>query len=71
MCEEQTPEDRDEDGPEIEEVVSEFDQRIRVRSGFQIEEQEPGVLGINLFGPILEFDDDLEDLELEDEDEQE
>ena len=58
------PEDHDEDRPEVEEVVTEFGD-IRLRSGFEIDQHEPGVLGINLFGPIFEFDDD--DLEVDDE----
>ncbi len=64
----------DNDQPEVEEVVTDFGD-MRIRSGFEIEEQEPGVLGVNIFGPFIEFldedDDDLEDLEQEDEDEQE
>jgi hypothetical protein len=63
--EKRKPEDHDEDQPEVEEVVTEFDQGIRIRSGFSIDEQEPGVLGINLVGPTFLFDDD--DLDLEDE----
>ena len=69
--EKKRPEERDEDRPEVEEVVSEFGD-IRVKSGFEIEEVQPGQLEINLFGPIFEFDDeddlDEEDLDLEDED---
>ena len=62
--EKRKPEDHDDDQPEVEEVTTNFGE-VRVRSGFEITEQEPGVLGINLFGPIFEFDDD--DLDLEDE----
>lgn len=56
-----------EDGKEqdVEEVVTEFDEGIRVRSGFQIEEVEPGVLDITILGPFFEVEDD-EDLEDED-----
>jgi len=64
MSEEKKPEDRGDDRPEVEEVVTEFGD-IRVKSGFEIEEVEPGVLGINLFGPTFLFDDD--DLDMEDE----
>jgi len=57
------PDDRDDDRPNIEEVVTDFDNGIRVRSSFEIEEVEPGVLGISIHGPIFEFlsefDDDL------------
>ena len=66
-----------EDGnkPNVEEVVTEFDEGIRVRSGFQIEQVEPGVLDITILGPFFEVEDeedkDLEDLDLEDEDEKE
>ncbi len=67
MSEETQPEENDQDRPEVEEVVSDFGD-VRVRSGFQIEEVEPGVLGINIFGPVFEFDcDDLDDLDLDDE----
>jgi len=65
------PDDRNEDQPDIEEVITDFDNGIRVRSGFEIEEQEPGVVGINIFGPLFEFtveDDELDD-ETNDEDE--
>ena len=66
MCDEaklfdEQPEDR----PQIEEVVSEFD-GIRLRSGFRIEEVDPGVVNVNIFGPVFEFDDDGDDLDLED-----
>jgi len=58
--------------PEIEEVITDFGDGVRVRSGFQIEEVGPGIMGVNIFGPIFEFDDDDdledEDLDLEDED---
>lgn len=51
--------------PEVEEVVTDLGE-VRVRSGFQIEEFQPGVLGINIFGPVLEFlDDEDDDLDLE------
>ncbi len=71
MSEETQPGENDEDRPEVEEVVTEFGDGVSVRSGFVIEEQEPGVLGINIFGPIFEFDDD-DDGDLEDqEDDQE
>ncbi len=65
-------EEPDEDKPEVEEVITDFGD-VRVRSGFEIEEVEPGVVGINIFGPIFEFlddeeDDDLDDLELGEED---
>ena len=58
-------EDHDEDQPRFEEVVTEFDEGVRVRSGFEIEEVGPGQLEINLFGPTFLFDDD--DLEVDDE----
>jgi len=58
MCEEETT--QPDEQPEVDEVVTEFDGGIRMRSGFEIEEQEPGVLGINIFGPVFEFDDDDE-----------
>jgi len=58
------PKEHDDDQPEVEEVVTEFGD-IRVKSGFEIEEQEPGVLGISLFSPTFLFDDD-DDLEGED-----
>ncbi|MDY0169929.1 MAG: hypothetical protein RBS80_25525 [Thermoguttaceae bacterium] len=60
-----------EDGnkPNVEEVVTEFDEGIRVRSGFRIEQVEPGVLDITILGPVFEVEDD-EDLEDEDEKEQ-
>jgi len=66
--EKRKPEDDDDDQPDVEEVVTDFGD-VRVRSGFEIDQHEPGVLGINLFGPIFEFDDDddLEVLDLEDE----
>jgi hypothetical protein len=52
------------DDADVEEVVSDFGD-ARVRSQFEIVEQGPGVLGINIFGPFLEFgdgeDDDLEE----------
>jgi hypothetical protein len=52
-------EDRDDDQSEAEEVVSDFgDFGVRVRSEFEIEELEPGVLGVNIFGPFIEFLDD-------------
>jgi len=57
------PEEHDDDQPEIEEVTTDFGD-VRVKSGFEIEEQKPGVLGISLFGPTFLFDDD--DLDLED-----
>ena len=63
------PEEHDEDRPEVEEVVTEFGD-VRVRSGFEIEEVEPGIMDVNIFGPIfecLEDEDDLEDLDLVDE----
>jgi hypothetical protein len=73
--EKRKPQDHDEDRPEVEEVSTEFDGGFAVRSGFSIEEQEPGVLGVNIFGPLFEFldddEDDLKDLELNDEDEHE
>ncbi|MDY0166630.1 MAG: hypothetical protein RBS80_08810 [Thermoguttaceae bacterium] len=61
-----------EDGNEadVEEVVTEFDEGIRVRSGFQIEEVEPGVLDITILGPFFEVEDE-EDKDLEDEDDKE
>jgi len=67
--EKKQPEDQDEDRPDVEEVVSEFNNGIRVRSGFEIEEVEPGQIGISIFGPIFDFldDDDPEDLESDDE----
>lgn len=46
--------------PEIEEVVTDFGD-VRVRSGFQIEEQGPGVVGINILAPVFEFPDDSDD----------
>lgn len=72
MCEEENrqPERHDEDQAEVEEVTTEFDDSIRVRSAFTIDEIEPGVLGINIFGPIFEFDDE-EEHDLDDEGEQE
>ncbi|NLF69664.1 MAG: hypothetical protein GX575_11485 [Candidatus Anammoximicrobium sp.] len=49
--------------PEIEEVVTEFDGGVRLRSGFQMEALGPGVVSFNLFGPVFECDDgdDLDD----------
>jgi len=62
------PEEHDDDQPEVEEVVTDFG-HVRMRSGFELEEREPGVLGVNIFGPVFEFldgeDDDPEDLDLE------
>jgi len=58
------PEDHDEDRPEVEEVVTEFGD-IRLRSGFEIDQHEPGVLGINLFGPIFEFYKNIRRVEIE------
>jgi hypothetical protein len=49
--------------PEVEEVVTDFGE-VRVRSGFEVEEVEPGVVSVNLFGPVFEVDD------LDDEEEQ-
>ncbi len=63
--------DKKKEQPEVEEVVTDFGE-VRVRSGFQIEEQVPGVLGINIFGPVFEvddLDDDDDDLDLDDEEE--
>lgn len=63
--EKKRPEEKDEDRPQVEEVVTDLGE-VRVRSGFQIEEFQPGVLGINIFGPVLEFlDDEDDDLDLE------
>lgn len=65
MCDEQKKE------PEVEEVVTDFGD-VRVRSGFQMEEVEPGVLSVNLFGPVFELpDDDEDDLDLDDDEEDE
>ena len=64
--EKKTPEDQPQ--PEIEEVVTDFGD-VRVRSGFEIEEVEHGVLEVNLFGPFFEFLDD--DPNLEDEEDNE
>ena len=47
-------EDQHKDDPEVGEVVSDFGD-VRVRSGFEIKEQEPGVLSVNIFGPFIEF----------------
>jgi len=57
-----------EDRPERQEVVTEFEGGIRVRSGFEVEEVEPGALAFNIFGPVFEFDD-LDEEDLDDEDE--
>lgn len=65
MCDEEKKEP--EDRPEIEEVVTDFGD-VRVRSGFEIQEVEPGLVAFNIFGPVFEVDDDDEDL---DEDEEE
>ena len=61
---------KDRKEPDVEEVVTEFDEGIRVRSGFQIEEVEPGVLDITILGPFFEVEDE-EDKDLEDEDDKE
>lgn len=61
--------DEKKDQPEIEEVVTEFEGGIRVRSGFPMEEVEPGTVAFNIFGPVFEFDDDDEDLDEDEEDE--
>ena len=66
---EDSPKDQDKDRPDIEEVVSDFDNGIRVRSGFKITEQQSGVLGVNIFGPIFEFLDQHDDLEPDEESE--
>lgn len=52
--------------PEIEEVVTDFGD-VRVRSGFEVEEVEPGVVAFNIFGPLFEVDDEDEDLDDEEE----
>jgi hypothetical protein len=49
--------------PDVEEVVTEFEGGIRVRSGFEAQEVEPGVVAFNIFGPVFEFDGDDEDLD--------
>jgi hypothetical protein len=54
--------------PEVEEVVTDFGE-VRVRSGFEVEEVEPGVVAFNIFGPVFEFDDD-EDLDDDEGDEE-
>jgi len=67
MNDENKHEHPDEDQPDIEEVITDFDNGIQVRSGFEITEQEPGMLGVNIFGPIFEFmAEDGEDDESED-----
>lgn len=49
--------------PEREEVVTDFGE-VRVRSGFEVEEVEPGVVAFNIFGPVFEVDDlDEDDLD--------
>jgi hypothetical protein len=70
--EKRKPEESDDDQPDVEEVVTDFDEGIRVTSAFNIEQQGEGVLGINVFGPTFEFlDGDEDGLDLDDEDEQE
>lgn len=62
-----TPEQHDEDGSEITEIVSEFEGDIRLRSGFRITEHgEPGALGFTLHGPLFEVDDEEDEQEPDD-----
>lgn len=51
-----------EDRPERQEVVTDFGD-VRVRSGFEVEEQGPGMVSFNIFGPIFEFPDSDQDLD--------
>ena len=39
------------------EVVTEFD-GFRLRSSFEMVEEEPGVLSVFIEGPVIEFDED-------------
>ncbi len=69
MCDEEKSEDRDEDQSELHEVVSDCGD-VRVRSGFEIEEIEPGQMGISIFGPIFDFLDDDEEEKPDEKDEE-
>lgn len=62
MAKDERPEAKDQ--PEVEEAITEFD-GLRLRSGFLMEEMEPGVLNVAIFGPIFEVteDNDPEDHE--------
>jgi hypothetical protein len=66
MDKEKRPGESDKDKADVEEVVSDFGD-VRLRSQFEVTDRGSGVLGINIFGPILEFsdgeDDDLEEHE--------
>jgi len=55
----------DDQQPEVEEVVTEFD-GVRIRSSFRIVEEEEGQLSFSIEGPVFEFDLD-EDEEPEEE----
>jgi len=46
--------------PEIHEVTTDFG-GVRLRSTFQIVEDKPGQVSINIEGPLIEFPDDEED----------
>jgi hypothetical protein len=56
------PGEPDEDKADVEEVISDFGD-VRLRSQFEVTDQGSGVLGINIFGPFLEFSDGEDDVE--------
>lgn len=64
MGKKELPAESDQDKPDIEQVVSDFGD-VRMRSGFEINEEETGVLEISIFGPVFEFLDETDEDETE------